>query len=78
MLHTPIGVAYLTALRAQGPISRSDWIKSAGVLGGFFVFGVLAPNFALADRNTPHSFTDKQMGPYLSEMPEGSGEEDHR
>jgi hypothetical protein len=72
MLHAPIGVVYLTALRAQGPISRSDWMKSAGVLGGFFVFGVLTPNFALADRNSPHNFTAKQMGPYLSEMPEGA------
>jgi hypothetical protein len=71
MLHVPIGLAYFTALRGRGAISLSDWMKSAGVLAGFFVFGVLTPNFVLADRNTPYSFTTKQMGPYLSDMPEG-------
>jgi hypothetical protein len=74
MLHVPIGVAYLTALRAEGPISRSDWMKSAAVLGGFLVLGVLTPNVALADRNSPYAFTAKQMGPYLSEMQEGEAD----
>ena len=69
MLHVPIGVVYLTALYAEGPITRSDWMKSAGVLGGFFVLGVLTPNIVLADKDSPHRFTAKQMGPYLSEMP---------
>src|SRR3569833_320351 len=33
MSHSPIGISYLTALHAEGPISRSDWMKIAGVLG---------------------------------------------
>src|SRR5690349_20780485 len=38
LLHIPIGIAYIGAARAQGGITRSDWIKSAWVLAGFMVF----------------------------------------
>ena len=49
-------------------------MKSAAVLGGFLVLGVLTPNVALADRNSPYAFSAKQMGPYLSEMQEGEAD----
>jgi hypothetical protein len=70
LLHLPIGLTYLRALRAQGPIGRSDWIKTIGVLGVFAVLGVATPNVALADRNSPYAFTARQMGPYNIETPE--------
>lgn len=66
MLHLPIGVTYLGALRAQGPIGRSNWIKSLAVLLGFFVFGVLTPIGRGANKNSPYPFTAKQMGPYAT------------
>lgn len=64
-LHVPIGIAYLHTLRAQeGPIERSDWIRTLGVLAAFAVLGVATPNVLGADRDSPYPFTAKQMGPY--------------
>jgi hypothetical protein len=70
LLHLPIGITYLRALRAQGPIGRNDWIKSVGVPAIFAVLGVATPNVLLADKNSPHAFTARQIGPYNTEMPE--------
>jgi hypothetical protein len=69
-LHLPIGITYLLALRAQGPISRGNWIKSAVVLLLFFVFGVATPNIRGADKNSPYAFTAHQMGPYDTKTPQ--------
>ncbi|WP_273735189.1 HXXEE domain-containing protein [Mycolicibacterium septicum] len=66
LLHVPIGINYLSALRAQGPIGRSNWIKSAVVLALFFAIGVALPNVRGADKNSTYAFTDQQMGPYLA------------
>lgn len=62
LLHVPIGIAYLTELRAQGPITRSDWAKTLGVLAVFAGLGVAMPHLLSADRNSPYAFTDKQLG----------------
>jgi hypothetical protein len=70
LLHMPIGITYLRALHAQGPIGRNDWIRSAVVLLIFALFGVAAPNVLLADKNSPHAFTARQIGPYNTEMSE--------
>jgi hypothetical protein len=70
LLHLPIGITYLRALRAQGPIGRSNWIKSGVVLLIFAVFGVAAPNVLLADKNSPYAFTARQMGPYNPQAPQ--------
>ena len=70
LLHLPIGITYLRALRAQGPISRGDWIKTGLVLLFFAVVGVVTPNVSLADKNSPYPFTEKQLGPYLTGTPE--------
>ena len=70
LLHLPIGITYLRALRAQGPIGRSNWIKSGVVLLIFAVFGVATPNVLLADKNSPYAFTARQMGPYNIETTE--------
>jgi hypothetical protein len=64
LLHVPIGITYIRALQAQGGIERSDWVKSAAVLGAFMIFGVAVPNVALRDKNSPYEFTDRQMGRY--------------
>jgi hypothetical protein len=63
-LQAPIGTAYISSAKAEGPITRGDWIK-AGVVGGvFIVFGVGAPNVLGRDKNSTYPFTIKQMGPY--------------
>lgn len=65
-LHTPIGLAYLTALRQQGPITRGDWIKSVAYMVVFAFFGVASPNLLFKDKNSPYAFTEKQMGPFAA------------
>jgi hypothetical protein len=69
LLHLPIGITYLRAVRAQGPVGAGDWRKSLAVLAGFAVFGVAAPNMRGRDRNSPYPFTAHQMGPYETGPP---------
>lgn len=69
LLHVPIGINYLSTLRAQGPIGRDNWIKSLMVLLVFFVFGVATPNIRLRDKNSLHAFTTHQLGPYGTDTP---------
>jgi hypothetical protein len=64
LLHVPIGITYIAALRARGPIDRVDWLKSGAVLLFFMVFGVVAPNLLNLDKNSPYPFTARQMGSY--------------
>ncbi|HEY1817868.1 MAG TPA: HXXEE domain-containing protein [Kofleriaceae bacterium] len=64
LLHVPIGIASIRAIRAQGRISRGDWLKSLGVLAVFGAAGVVAPNWLAADRSSPYQLTKRQMGPY--------------
>jgi len=64
LLHLPIGIGYLKAVGREGSISKGDWIKGVtGAVGGA-VFGVIVPNMAMRDRNSPYAFTAKQMGRY--------------
>jgi hypothetical protein len=72
LLHVPIGIAYLSAVRAQGPIGRDNWIKTALVLLFFTVVGVVFPNVHGADKNSPYAFTEHQMGPYGSKAAQES------
>ena len=74
LLHVPIGINVIRAMRADGGISGSDWAKSFGVLAGFLVVGVAAPNWILKDKESPYSFTDHQMGPYKPADPTLTGE----
>jgi hypothetical protein len=73
LLHVPIGITYIRALRAHGGIERNDWVKTAALLAAFLVFGVAVPNLALRTRNSPYEFNDRQMGRYTpsSEVKEG-------
>jgi len=63
LLHLPIGIGYLKAVGQEGPIDRKDWV--GGLIGavGSAVFGLAVPNMVMRDRNSPYSFTAKQMGP---------------
>jgi hypothetical protein len=70
LLHLPIGITYLSALRAQGPVGRDNWLKSIGVLILFLVGGVAFPNLYNRDKNSPYPFTEHQMGPYAAATPE--------
>ena len=63
MLHVPIGIAYIRALRALGPIGRSAWRKSGLVTLVFFA-ALLVPLFRYLDKNSPYAFSAKHMGPY--------------
>ncbi|WP_216896655.1 HXXEE domain-containing protein [Nocardia alni] len=69
LLHLPIGINYLSALRAQGPIDRSDWLKTLGVLAFFGAVGVALPNVRGADKESPYEFTDHQLGPFAASQP---------
>jgi hypothetical protein len=67
LLHVPIGVTYITALRAEGPIGRSTWNKTLAVTLAFLI--ALVTTFVRGlDRNSPYAFDDKQMGPYETEI----------
>lgn len=63
-LHVPIGLAYLTALKKQGPITRSDWRKSIAYDLAFAFLGVALPNLIGKDKHSPYAFTEKQMGSF--------------
>lgn len=65
-LHVPIGLAYLAALKKQGTIERSDWIKSILYMVAFAFFGVASPNLFFKDKNSPYAFTEHQMGPFAT------------
>jgi len=64
LLQLPIGIAYFHAVRAQGPIERTDWAKAAAIGAVFIIVGVAAPNVLGADKDSPYAFSVKQMGPY--------------
>jgi hypothetical protein len=69
VIRVPIGITYIGALRAEGPIGRSNWIKSLGVLALFLAVGVALPNLSLKDKDSPYEFPARQMGPYESDAP---------
>ncbi|MBO0692648.1 MAG: HXXEE domain-containing protein [Acidimicrobiaceae bacterium] len=69
LLHVPIGIATIRAIRAQGPITRGDWARSIGVLALFFAAGVIAPNALYANRESPYLISDTQLGRFGTEAP---------
>ena len=64
LLHVPIGLTYIRALRTRGPISQGTWFKSVVTTVVFAALGVAGPNFLGRDRQSPHAFTAKQLGAY--------------
>ncbi|HXW58981.1 MAG TPA: HXXEE domain-containing protein [Solirubrobacteraceae bacterium] len=63
-LHVPIGIAYIQALRAEGPIDHADWLKARVCAFALGAGGLAAPNLLLRDKNSPYAFTAKQLGRY--------------
>ena len=63
LLQLPLGIAYFRAVRAQGPIERTDWAKSAGVGAVFVVAGVAAPKSSVPTRTAPTPSTTNRWGP---------------
>jgi hypothetical protein len=61
LLHVPIGIQYLNALRDQAPIDHADWRKARLYMIAFAASSVAAPNFLLRDNNSPYKFTAKQV-----------------
>ena len=64
LLHVPVGIAYVKALKQQGPITRRDWAQAAGYGVAFAGFGIALPTGVLRDADSPYPFTEAQMGPY--------------
>ena len=67
LLHVPIGIAYVKALNDEDPISPQDWRN--GVIGAVAatVGGLVVPNLALRDKDSPYEFSAAQMGRYDAE-----------
>jgi hypothetical protein len=61
-LHVPIGIQYLRALKDEASIERSDWRKARLSAIAFAASSVAAPNIVLRDKNSPYTFTAKQVG----------------
>jgi len=66
LLHVPIGITYLRALRDDAPIEHDDWKKARLYTIAFAVTSVAAPNQLLRDKNSPYKFTAKQVGRHTS------------
>lgn len=72
LLHVPIGIATIRSVRAEGPITKGDWLKSAAALAVFFAVGVILPNAAYAKRDSPYPISDIQLGKYGDGLPDAS------
>ena len=62
LLHVPIGIQCLNALRDEAPIEHVDWRKARVYMIAFAASSVAAPNFLLRDKSSPYKFTAKQVG----------------
>jgi hypothetical protein len=51
------------ALNEEQPLSGRDWVNGAGCAVAATVGGLVLPNLALRDKNSPYEFTAAQMGP---------------
>jgi hypothetical protein len=65
LLHVPIGLTNLHALRDDAPIEHADW-KARLYTIAFALSSVFAPNQLLRDKNSPYKFTAKQVGRHTS------------
>lgn len=66
LLHVPLGIRYIRALQAEAPISRDEWTRGALYALVIAAAGIGGPNVFLSDRESPHRFTPRQLGPYRS------------
>ena len=63
-LHVPIGIDYIRAVGSEGPSGRGDWARGAAYTVAFAALGIGAPLRLLRDEESPHRFTQRQVGPY--------------
>lgn len=76
LLHTPLGVAYFRALSQEGnKVSGSDMAKGLAYMAAFIGVGMVGPNVALFDKNSPHAFTAHQVGHHAVD-PQADNESD--
>ena len=66
LLHVPIGITYIEALRTDGPIDRNTWRKTI-VVTLIFLIGLVVTFIRGMDKDSPYPFDAKQMGPYETE-----------
>jgi hypothetical protein len=66
LLHLPIGIQYLCAVRDEAPVKPVDWKRAVPYTIAFAVSSIAAPNVLLRDKNSPYRFTDKQVGRHTS------------
>jgi hypothetical protein len=66
LLHVPIGITYLRALREDAPIEHGDWSRARIYTIAFAAASIAAPNVLLSDKNSPYAFTAKQLGRHRS------------
>lgn len=64
LLHVPLGLSVITALREQDGLDRCDYLKGALATVTFAVIGIAGPILVGRDKNSPHAFTEAQMGPH--------------
>jgi hypothetical protein len=63
-LHIPIGITYISALKATDGITRSDVAKGVAYTVVFAVVAIGGPNILGSNKNSPYAFTKAQMGPH--------------
>jgi hypothetical protein len=63
-LHVPIGIDYLRSVGSERPIERGEWVRGVVLMFAFAALGIGAPLQLLRDEESPHRFTERQVGPY--------------
>ena len=63
-LHVPIGANYLREAVSERPLERGELAKAAPYMVAFAVLGIAVPLRLMKDEESPHRFTQQQVGPY--------------
>ena len=63
-LHVPIGINYVRSVGSERPIERGEWVRGVVLMFAFAALGIGAPIRLLRDEESPHRFTERQVGPY--------------
>jgi hypothetical protein len=66
LLHVPIGIQYLRAMRDEAPVRPVDWKRAVPYTIAFAASSIAAPNVLLRDKNSRYRFTAKQIGRHTS------------
>jgi len=61
---TALAVTAITALGEQVHLDRSDYFKGALATVTFAVIGIAGPILVGRNKNSPHAFSEAQMGPH--------------